>query len=150
MLAGIFVNFHKLHLIGERKISYEKLILFYIERKVRDKNNRFVSYQKIMTGEKRIKMYFIFLFLGTLVFIYRISQAAGEMAWVLMLLYMHTGKLLNYPTSQLAHNVGPPTARQRYAIQWRIAGGPLVALLCASWDSACHSGRSIIDKPCAL
>ena len=92
MLAGIFVNFHKLHLIGERT-SYEKFIIFYIERKVRHKNNRFVSYWR-----ENVKMCFIFLFLGTLVFIYRTSQAAGEMAWVLMLLYMHTGKLLNLPT----------------------------------------------------
>ena len=40
-------------------------------------------------------------------------------------------QLKNYPVSkvltQLAHIIWPPTARQRYAIQWRIAGGPLVA-----------------------
>ena len=32
--------------------------------------------------------------------------------------------------SQLALNSGPRTARQRYAIEWRIAGGPLVARRC--------------------
>ena len=32
--------------------------------------------------------------------------------------------------SQVAQNSGPPTARQRYAIKWRIAGGPLVARQC--------------------
>ena len=37
---------------------------------------------------------------------------------------------INLLHSQLAHIVGPPTARQRYAIQWRIAGGPLVARRC--------------------
>ena len=43
------------------------------------------------------------------------------------------------PVPQLAHIVGPPTARQRYAIEirhsmayrWWAFGGPL---LCASWD----------------
>ena len=32
--------------------------------------------------------------------------------------------------TQLAHNSGPPPPRQRYAIEWRIAGGPLVARQC--------------------
>ena len=30
----------------------------------------------------------------------------------------------------LAHNSGPSTAHQRYAIEWRIAGGPLMARRC--------------------
>ena len=38
--------------------------------------------------------------------------------------------------ARLAHIVGPPTARQRYAIEiayrWRAVGGPL---LCANWVS---------------
>ena len=32
--------------------------------------------------------------------------------------------------TQLAHILGPPTTRQRYAIQWRIAGGPSMARCC--------------------
>ena len=39
-------------------------------------------------------------------------------------------KLFSAVRQSLAHIVGPLTARQRYAIKWRIAGGPLVARCC--------------------
>ena len=33
-------------------------------------------------------------------------------------------------TQRVAYKSGPPTARKRYAIDWRNAGGPLVARRC--------------------
>ena len=46
--------------------------------------------------------------------------------------------LLSDPVTQLAHNVGPSTAHQRYAIEmayrWRAIGGPTV---CAFEVCAC-------------
>ena len=42
--------------------------------------------------------------------------------------------------TQLAYNSGPAAARQRYAIELRIAGGPLVALQCML------AGKEIIQE----
>ena len=47
--------------------------------------------------------------------------------------------------TQLAHNSGPLTARQRYAIQWRIAGGPLVARRCVLAGYSVGGGGGVVS-----
>ena len=52
-----------------------------------------MSSAAILLGALRITTFFL---ADTLVLKYRISQTVGEMDWALMLLYMHTGKIIPY------------------------------------------------------
>ena len=51
------------------------------------------------------------------------------------------------PSPQLAHNSGPPTARQRYTIQWRISGATARQRYTIQWRI---SGGPLVARQCVL